>query len=67
MVFDVIFEKQAGDNWIPTPSTELQQGDRTRLKTINGDVLGEGLVTAKKSTDPDSKIPFDLAIDWMEK
>lgn len=67
MTLDVIFEKWSENSWIPTPSAELKQGDITRLKMTSGEVLGEAKVAARKSTDPDSKMPFDLALDWMEK
>lgn len=67
MTFDVIFEKRAGDAWVPTSSRELKPGEVTRLKKLDGSILGEARVAAKQSTDPDSHVNFDLALDWVEK
>lgn len=67
MTVDVIFEKKMGDSWVPTTSKDLNLGDVTRLKTLNGDILGEARVSAKQTVDPDSKVNMDLGLDWMEK
>lgn len=67
MVVDVIFERQQGDTWVRTSSADLEPGDMTRLKKLDGSILGEGKVAAKKATDPDSNVRFDLGIDWATK
>lgn len=65
MTREVIFEKKTNDGWLPTHSNDLNPGDITRLKTMDGEVLGEAKVAAKNTTDPDSHVSFDLALDWM--
>ena len=67
MTCDVIFEKQTGTTWTPTHSQDLQPGDMTRLRKLDGTVVGEGKVSAKRATDPDSNVRFDIGIDWSDK
>lgn len=66
MTHDVIFEKKVGEKWKPTRSSEFQPGDTVRMRQMDGTILGqEGVVSAKNSTDPDSRCRFDLGIDFL--
>ena len=66
MTHTVIFEKKVGDKWQPTPSSEVKTGDTIRMREEDGTILGgESKVAAKNAVDPDSRVSFNLGLDYL--